>query len=152
MIGSNLIVTIGDDDEGAQPADASAEEPQQFERGPIGPVRVLADDQLSAPAARRRPPARPRRAGARAALSRARPSIVRPSGGTDRAPERAERAWRARRTMCAALLSAGTTGEGVDQRGLAHPGFAAHEDQSPVPCGSLAQVLLELSEMLVGAE
>jgi hypothetical protein len=44
------------------------------------------------------------------------------------------------------------TGECVDQRGLADPGFAADENQTPLSRGSPAQVLLELSEMLFALE
>src|SRR3954454_18740465 len=44
MIGADLIVPVGDDEEGAQAANAAAEEAEELERGAVGPMGVLADD------------------------------------------------------------------------------------------------------------
>ena len=48
MMRSNLVVTVGDDEEGTQAADASSQEPQQFEGSAIGPVSILADHERRA--------------------------------------------------------------------------------------------------------
>ena len=43
VIGPDLVVTVGDDEEDAQFANAPAEEPQQLERGAVRPMGVLGD-------------------------------------------------------------------------------------------------------------
>ena len=43
-------------------------------------------------------------------------------------------------------------GELLDQRGLAHPGLAADEHHPPLSAGSVAQMLLELLQVLFALE
>src|ERR687897_1954606 len=44
VIGPNLVVAVGNDEERAQPSDTPAEKAEQLERGAVGPVGVFGDD------------------------------------------------------------------------------------------------------------
>ena len=132
MIGSDLIVPVGDDEEGAQATDAAAEEAEELERGAVGPVSVLADDD-----GRLRPGGEggehgPQELFAGVAFgSRAGRSADR-ARAPDRAQARAapgvERASHEVRSTVA--VPGNLAAELIDERGLADPGFAANKDQA----------------------
>ena len=44
VIGPDLVVAVGDDEEDRESANPPAEEAQQLERGAVGPMGVFADD------------------------------------------------------------------------------------------------------------
>ena len=46
----------------------------------------------------------------------------------------------------------GATSEGLDQRGLPHPGFTADQDHAPVPVARLAHVFRKLGQRLFTLE
>ena len=147
MIGPDLVVTVGDDEEGAQPADPPAEEPQQLERGAVGPMGVLADHERRA---------RPRGQGRKYLPEERFAGIAVKSVWLDLEPERGSKVTDgAERTRCGERIARRAqrgrrTGdppaELVDQRGLADTGLAADEDHPPVPGRGQPEVLLELGQ------
>ena len=135
-----------------QPANPPAEEAQQLERGAVGPMGVLADDD-------RRP--RPRGEGrqhlpkepvTRVALERELVDLQTEcrSQVADRT-ERTRRGERVARRPQHRRRPGDPAAELVGERRLAHAGLAAHEHHPPVPRSGLAQMLLELLQVRVRA-
>ena len=137
VIGPDLIVTVGDDEEDRQIPNPPPEEAQQLERGAVGPVGVFADDD-------RRP--RPRGEGREHLPEEPITRVAVEGLLVDEEAERGrqvahgtERTRRGERVARGPQHRRGCrdpAAERVDQRGLANPGLAADEHHAPCPAAA----------------
>src|SRR5687767_4061616 len=134
MIGSNLVVTVRNNEKGAQFADAPAEEAHQVERSAVRPMGVLTDQERRAWTR-----GKGRKHGPEerfAALSIEGESADLESKSRRQVTEGTEWTRRgeriARRTQCG-RRSGHPPAELIDQRGLTDTGLAADEDNPPLP-------------------
>jgi hypothetical protein len=151
MIGPDLVVSVRDDEEDAKTTNAAAEEPEELERCPVGPVGILADDHRGLWPRGERSEHLPEEPFTRMAIE----GVL-----IDRYAEQGRQVahgteWGGRGEPVARGTQHGcfcATGERVDQRGLADPGLAAHEDHAPVPRSGLAQMFLKVIKVLFALE
>src|SRR5688500_16449087 len=147
MIGSNLVVTVRDDEKGAQFADTPAEEPHQIERSAVRPMGVLTDQERRAwtrgegreHGPEERFAALPIEGESVDLESKCRRQVTDGTEWTRRGERVARRTQGSRRP-------GHPPAELVDQRGLADTGLAADEDHSSLPGRGQPQVLLELGQ------
>ena len=153
VIGPDLVVTVGDDEEDREIANPPAEEAEQLERGTVGPVGIFGDDD-------RRP--RPGGEGRQHLPEEPIPGVAVEGVLVDAQAERGRQvAHGTERTRCGERVARGPqhrrcrgdpAAERLDERGLADPGLTANEHQAPMSGGGLAQVLLELVQVLFALE
>ena len=148
VIAPNLVVTIGDDDEDGKRSNPPAEEAEQLDCGPVGPMGVFADDDRRPRTGGERREHLPKEPIAGVAVERLLVNLY-----TESRRQVADRTERTGRRKCVARhpqefrCAGDLAAEGLNQGGLAHPGLAADEHHAPVARGGLAQMLLELLQM-----
>ena len=153
MVGPDLIVPVGHDDEDRQITNAPPKEAEQLERGAVGPVGVFGDDD-------RWP--RSRGEGRQHLAEQPVPRVAVEGGlldaqtkGWGQIPYRTERTRRGQGiTGGLEDLRGGVNlaAERLDQGGLAHPGLPAHEYQAPLAGGGVTQMLTQVIEGLLALE
>ena len=148
VIGPDLVVTVGDDEEDGKSADPPPEEAEQLERGAVRPMGVFGDDDRrprSRGEGRQHLPEEPvtRVAVEGAVVDQEAERRGKVAHGTERT-RRGERVAGGPQHHRSAATRRQNSSARVD---LAHAGLAANEHQAPVPRGGLAQMLLKLLQV-----
>ena len=148
VIGPDLVVAVGDDEEDREIPNPSTEEAQQLDRGAVGPVGVFGDDD-GRPGSRRESrehlPEEP--VACLAVEGRVVDEEAERRGKVAHGAEWTRRGERVARGPQHDRSIGDAAAELVGEGGLAHPGLAADEHHAPVPRGGLAQMLLELLQV-----
>jgi hypothetical protein len=144
MLGAELVVAVGDDQQGEAGTEAAGQEPQQVQGGLVGPVDVLDHQHGDHPAV-----PQPVEQGGEQHLPRRllAKQLIQPAA--ERGGDVGQWAQRPRggQRVTGAPQDPGSLpvpeGELVDQRGLADACLTAHQDQSPATGPSLREPAAE---------
>jgi hypothetical protein len=147
VLGADLVVSVGDDQQGGRGTEAAGQEPEQVQGGLVGPVDVLDHQHGRHPGV-----PQPFEQGAKQHLPRrlVPEQLVEPTAncGGD-VGQRPQRPWGGQR-VTGAPQDPGSLpvpeGELVDQRRLADAGLTPDQDQSPASGPSLREPTAEVLE------
>ncbi|CAA9565886.1 MAG: hypothetical protein AVDCRST_MAG49-3046 [uncultured Thermomicrobiales bacterium] len=148
VLGPDLVVAVGDDQQRADPAQPPAEEAEQVERGLVGPVGVLDHRQRRGQPGAELGQGRPEDPVARRVLGQ---QPVEPGAGRRRdvaqRPERRRRREGVARPHQHPRPPPRRLAEAADERGLADPGLPGHEREAPLAGRGLPQPPVERPEL-----
>ena len=153
VIGPDLVVTVGDDDEDVKLPDPAAEEAQELDRSAISPMGVFGDDDH-----RLLPRGEGREDLAKEPIPRVTVKSILVNAQAKGGGQVAEGTERGRRGESIAGSTQHRRGLGDltterrDQTSLANSGFTTHEHQSPLPCGCMTQMFAQVIEGLLALE
>ncbi len=153
VIGPDLVVTVGDDEEDGKFTNPPAKEAEQLERRAVSPVGVFADDDRWSRSGGESREHLPKEPIPGIALKGVLVNLY--AEGRRQVAHRTERTGRGERVARGPQHRRRPdvlTAELLDQRGLANPGFAANQHHTPLPRGGVAEQLGEVIEVLDALE